>query len=80
MNTDDEIREKMIQAIGWCWAEACERTARGENICQTEVPEILDRAQHDFEELAFADPILSPGPSGFRKMTASSEKHRCKHE
>jgi len=58
MNTDDEIREKMIQAIGWCWAEACERTARGENICQTEVPEILDRAQHDFEELAFADPIL----------------------
>ncbi len=52
MNTDDEIREKMIQAIGWCWAEACSRTANGENICQTEVPEILDRAQQDLEELA----------------------------
>ena len=40
-------RAAVIQAIGWCWAEACGRTARGENICQVEGPEILERAMDD---------------------------------
>jgi len=51
MNADDEIKAKMVEAIGWCWAEACSRAAKGEDICQTEVPAILDRAKQDLHEL-----------------------------
>ena len=40
-----------LQILGWTWAEACARVARGESICQVEVPDILARAQEDIPEL-----------------------------
>ncbi len=60
---DSDIAAKMIEAIGWCWSEACARTARGDNICKTEVPEILLRAQQDLPDLSLNCLAPDGGPT-----------------
>lgn len=42
-----DMKDQIVQAIGWTWAEACSRTDKGEDVRQVNIPLILERAKED---------------------------------
>ncbi len=49
-----ELRGLVVQAIGWTWADACVKTSDGVDITKHEIPELLERIQHDIPEIVKA--------------------------
>ena len=43
------LSQEVLEAIGWCWAEACIRTDAGQDVREVEMGEILNRAKEDLE-------------------------------